>query len=486
MTQKLKILVIDDEPSVTKYVGRLLAGQGYDVILANDSRKVEEYIIYTDLSLIITDLRMPGLDGFEVIKLVKSVKPDLPVLMLTGVSDIAMAVEATKLGAEEYLTKPIDNRNLVRKVKDHIKVDQALDNELKDLIESNPLNDEGEATSPDKILLPGEITTTDSIPDGLVEINFRDIMPGQFLNFPLFIQILNKFTGKYYLRKINNENTVFTSGLKDILTRRNLGSVYIKEKDYKYFLEYFEAVKTVPSFKHQQVQDSRKLLLYGKAIEAVSDILSEPVGNRNIEKAIDVVDDIFRVIVDDPVTYQDMYKLFKKNMDLFNHTANVCLLCTSFGLYLKLKPSVIKVLGMGAMFHDLGMNRIDRKILEKRGALTRDEWNEIKKHPERGFAQLKASRLVPVPALRIVLEHHEEENGGGYPRGLKLSQINMLSRLCRIVDKYDGMTTEKTYRAAFKPADALKRIYLECPNEKIQNLVRKFIQFLGGHPAESS
>ena len=480
MSQKLKILVLDDEPAITRVVGRLLRQNGYDVIELNDPLKIEELILYTNFNLVISDVTMPGMDGLAVLETIKKVKPEIPVLMLTGVTSIETAVEATKLGASEYMTKPLNNENLLRQVKNHIRVDEGLPDGMKEFIEDNLQTGNPEmAASPDKIILRDEIVSTDSIPEGLVEIKFEDILPGQFLSFPLYIQIYNKATRRHYLRKIVQENTVFTSGMKDILLKRSLGAVFIKETDYKAFLEYKNAVKATKAFQHQRIRDNKRLLLYGKAVEAVTEILNHPEDNKNLKAAINLVDDLFKTMVDDPNTYQDLFRLFRKDTATFNHSANVCLLAVSFGVYLGMKPEIVQTLGLGAMFHDVGMNRVDTRILEKHGPLTRMEWEEIKKHPERGYALLKPAVVIPVPALRIVLEHHEKPDGYGYPRGLKADKISNLARLCQIIDKFDGMTTDKPYRPAFSAGEALKRIFYEESSEKMRSVIRRFIEFLG-------
>ena len=482
MAEKLRILAIDDEPNVTKMIKRLLVVAGYDVVELNEPLKLEEFILYTEFSLVITDLKMPGRDGLEVLRLVKESKPELPVVMLTGISTIETAVEATKLGAAEYLTKPIDKETLSAAVKKHANMDQALPAGVKALMEGASFQEiVDEAIEPEKILLSDEILSTETIPDGLVEVKFSNIVPGQFLPFAIYIQIYNRKSKRHLLRKICQENTVFTSGMHQILEKKNLGSVFIREHDYDAYLEYHQAMRSATSLRHTQIRDKKKLVLYGKAVEAITDILSDPVENQHIQSALDLVDNFLKTIVDDPITYQDMYKLFKRDTNIFNHSANVCLLSVSFGVYLGLDEKVINILGFGALFHDVGMNRVDRRILEKTTSLTPAEWQEIHKHPERGLALLKASRLVPVPALRIVLEHHEQADGSGYPRGLRANQISNLARLCSIVDKFDSMTTNQPYREAFSAAEALKRIFVEEPTEKYQAVIRKFIAFLGGN-----
>jgi len=480
MPGRLKILVIDDEPQVTTIIKKLLDSPDYEAIELNEPIKIEEYLLYTDLSLVITDLKMPGLNGLELLNLVKKSSPGLPVIILTGEGSIETAVEATKSGAAEYLSKPVNKETLRNTVRRHIKVDQAIPDDLNEIINEGSLGGDDEVVSPERIILKDEIVSTDTIPEGLVEVKFDDILSGQILPFSLYLQIYNQKTQRHYLRKICQENTVFTTGIRQILEKRQLGSAFIQEKDYGAFLEYHAAVKSARSYQHKSISDSKKLLLYGKAVEAVTGILSEPVSNENIEAAFGLVDDIFRTIVDDPKTYQDMFKLFKRDTGIFNHSANVCLLAVSFAQYLGLDEKKTQILGFGSLFHDVGMNRVDKRILDKPGRLTPEEWREIKKHPERGFALLKASVLVPVPALRIILEHHEQRDGSGYPRGLGGTQISDFAHLCRIIDKFDAMTTPKPYRRAFNAADALKRIYFEESSEKHQKITRQFITFLGG------
>ncbi|MBU2549549.1 MAG: response regulator [Proteobacteria bacterium] len=481
MPEKLKIMVLDDEPEITKGLKRMLFKEGYEVIEVNDPMKVEEYLLYTNLSLLVTDFNMPGLDGLGVLDIVKKTKPELPVIFLTGVLDLETAVEATRSGAAEYLTKPVNTQKLVAAVKKHVLVDEAIPEDVAELIKKQKVLDEDdEAADPDKIVLEDEIISTETIPKGFVELRFEDILPGQMISFALYIQIFNKRTKRFSLRKVCQENTVFTTGLRNILAKRNLASAYIHEKDYRAYLEYITALKSSPHFNIERVTNQKKLVLYGKAVEAVTEILNKPVENKSITSAIGLVDHMFQTMVDDPVTYNDLFKLFQRDDTIFSHSANVCLLSVSFGIYLGLDPKRVKVLGLGTLFHDLGMNRVDRKILEKRRPLTEPEWREIKLHPERGYAILKSSVIVPLSSLKIVLEHHEKDDGTGYPRGIAGEKINMMAKICRLVDKFDSMTTDKPYRKGFLAPEALKRIYWEESDETMKKVVLKFIQFLGG------
>ena len=480
MTKKLKILVLDDEPQITRLVARVLKKEGYEVIELNDPKKVEDYLIYTDLSLVVTDLKMPGMDGLEVLDLIKKSKPALPVVFLTGVKDLQTAVEATKSGAAEYLTKPISSRKLIEGVKKHILVDQAVPDSIHELIDSQGFAQGGDAVEPDMILLANEIFSNDSVPEGFQEQPFSNILPGQLLPFSLYVQILNKNTGRYYLRKICREHTVYTTGLRDILSNRGLASAYIRQEDRIKYQEYMRALKAGHTNGETAPAVDKKQVLYGKAVEAIKEIMAAPIENKNMTAATGLVEDMFHQMVEDPITFEDLLKLFNRDDTIYSHSANVCLLAVSFALFLGMEHKQIQLFGLGALFHDLGMNRVDPRILEKRQPLMDWEWREIKLHPERGYTILKDSLTVPVASLKIVLQHHEKDDGTGYPRGIGMDRISPSARLMRLVDKFDSMTTNKPYRKAFPAPEALKRIYLEESSEHFQKMIQKFIQFLGG------
>ena len=214
MAEKLKILVVDDNKDVTDIISRILSRENFQVIQLNKPEKIEEMILGEDFNLVITDLMMPEVDGFEVLKIIKSAKPDIPVVVLTGHGTIQKAVEATKRGAADFLSKPISKDDLIQVAKKYVSLKEELPPDIMGLMEDeDSFGRAPDQAMPEKFLLPTEIVSTATTPPGFVEINFQDIVPGQFLSFPLYLQILNRKTQKLFLRKILNRNTVLTLSL---------------------------------------------------------------------------------------------------------------------------------------------------------------------------------------------------------------------------------------------------------------------------------
>src|SRR6187549_695556 len=101
-----RILVVDDESAIRELLSKTLALAEYDVDLAPDGRTALERLRIIPYDLLITDLKMPGIDGLTVIREARRLKADIPVIIITGFSTEASAIEALNLGVSGYLTKP--------------------------------------------------------------------------------------------------------------------------------------------------------------------------------------------------------------------------------------------------------------------------------------------------------------------------------------------------------------------------------------------
>src|SRR5215510_12291597 len=101
-----RVLVVDDESAIRDLLSKTLALAEYDVDLAPDGRTALDRLRVIPYDLLITDLKMPGVDGLTVIREARRLKADLPVIIITGFSNEASAIEAVNLGVSGYLTKP--------------------------------------------------------------------------------------------------------------------------------------------------------------------------------------------------------------------------------------------------------------------------------------------------------------------------------------------------------------------------------------------
>src|SRR5438309_5417427 len=129
MAEPATLLVADDDPGLRESLERTLTREGYRVVLASDGRAALERVQAGGVDLIVTDLRMPGLTGLELLRAAKAIMPDVDVILLTAFGTVEEAVKAMQDGAYDFLTKPFRREQLIKLV------DKAL--ERRDLIEQN-------------------------------------------------------------------------------------------------------------------------------------------------------------------------------------------------------------------------------------------------------------------------------------------------------------------------------------------------------------
>ncbi len=108
MSEKSKILVVDDEDTLRTVLSQELKGEGYEVETAADGLLALDAIKQNKFDLVLLDIKMPNMDGFEVLKYIKQNHKDLKIIMLTGFADLKNAIESKKLGAEDFVSKPYD------------------------------------------------------------------------------------------------------------------------------------------------------------------------------------------------------------------------------------------------------------------------------------------------------------------------------------------------------------------------------------------
>jgi DNA-binding NtrC family response regulator len=115
--EEIKVLLVDDEPHFVKLLAERLAGRGFNVETAGGGSEAIDRAKDEPYDAIILDLLMPEMDGLETLKQLKEINPDLQVILLTGHGTIDKGVEAIKLGAMDFVEKPADFKELLKKIK---------------------------------------------------------------------------------------------------------------------------------------------------------------------------------------------------------------------------------------------------------------------------------------------------------------------------------------------------------------------------------
>jgi HD-GYP domain-containing protein (c-di-GMP phosphodiesterase class II) len=143
------------------------------------------------------------------------------------------------------------------------------------------------------------------------------------------------------------------------------------------------------------------------------------------------------------------------------HSEEVVAASRSIGLSMGLDRAALAELEVAALLHDIGKILVPDSVLKKPGPLTPDEYAQMAIHPARG-----AEILARVPGLEVVATivryHHERWDGSGYPDGLSGDRIPLASRIIAVCDSFNAMTSDRPYRRAMSPEDALTELHINA------------------------
>lgn len=204
--------------------------------------------------------------------------------------------------------------------------------------------------------------------------------------------------------------------------------------------------------------------------------------NNKIQLYYSVLDDLKSTMNNSEIELLNSIKTLisiinAKDRYTFGHSERVVCYSRVIAEALGLRGEDLKTLIYGAYLHDIGKIEIDREILNKQGALTEDEWEIIKKHPNWGADIIKPISSL-TDSLPVILYHHEKLEGSGYPFGLKGREIPLSARILAVADSFDAMTTDRPYKKAMPLKEAIKELERGCNTHFDSKIVKAFVQVI--------
>ncbi|MHB1244809.1 MAG: HD-GYP domain-containing protein [Sulfuriferula sp.] len=164
------------------------------------------------------------------------------------------------------------------------------------------------------------------------------------------------------------------------------------------------------------------------------------------------------------------------------HSMDTALVSLLVAQVMKKSPDEVKIIVAAALTMNIGMLRQHDHFQEKQGPLTEQEMAIVKKHPEEGARLLQQAGIDHPDWLAYVLQHHENEDGSGYPHGLKGPEISQNAKIISLADRYCARVTGRAYRQPLLPPAALRGLFIEESKTIDKNLVPFFIHELGMYP----
>jgi putative nucleotidyltransferase with HDIG domain len=203
------------------------------------------------------------------------------------------------------------------------------------------------------------------------------------------------------------------------------------------------------------------------------------VARGDLVAAGDAVAAVLRALLDDEDLLWSMVATMQRHLQTHTHALNTAVYAAALGRAVFGAGADLRDVGRGALLHDIGKSRVPERILDKPGPLDAEEWRVMRTHPRVGY-DIIVSTLGSVPSYaHIVLEHHERADGSGYPAGRLGPTIGLDSQVVAIADVFDALTSDRPYKAADPPFEALRIMRFEMAGQFDSDLLRAFIFVIG-------
>lgn len=265
---------------------------------------------------------------------------------------------------------------------------------------------------------------------------------------------------------------------------------YLRDEMEKLNIKYIHVEKTTPQEQLSgRKQDAAKMFFL--SVTHIKEIFERHKEEKRISLVLTrrLIQSIYNHLTHNEPLLMGMTTI--KNFDEYtlNHSVNVSILSIALGKRLGLYKNELADLGIAAFFHDLGKVEIPKEILIKPGKLSDDEMALMKKHPQYGaekLIQMNEFHFLPLPALNVAMEHHVGENKAGYPIYMKKSSINLYSKIVKVIDVFDALTTQRPYRSnTFTRVEALNLMLDELRSEFDPLILKVFVNMMGLCPVGS-
>jgi len=298
------------------------------------------------------------------------------------------------------------------------------------------------------------------------------------LDFDLFLEV----QGKLVLYR--EKNLPFTEKYRKSLLEHRVSRLYVPLNARKKYQRYIEASLDKIIADDEIPEPSKAQIIYDTSKNLVQEVFENPRVGENIKRSRDLVQHTISYILRGREAFVHMLQITSFDYYTYTHSINVCTFSIALAQRLGMEnPAILYELGIGALLHDIGKHRIPPRILNKRGTLSKVEYDLVKKHPIWGAEILRETNLIPPKSYYPVLQHQERLDGSGYPYALKGPQIHLYGRITSICDTFDALTTQRTYKKALDSFPALK-LMKSISMEFDDTMLKEFILLMG--PAEES
>ena len=203
--------------------------------------------------------------------------------------------------------------------------------------------------------------------------------------------------------------------------------------------------------------------------------------NRQVEDLNKIIEEIISDIMTSKSILENLSTISVYDDYTMTHSLNMMMLSIAIAKDVGLSLEGMKKLAIGCVFHDIGKTFLPIEIINKQGSLTKEEYEMVKSHTEKGYGFLENCTDLPIVSRNVSLSHHERTDGFGYPNGLKGDEIHVFSKVAAISDVFDALISDRPYRRAIPVHEAWEYI-IGGGSQFDLNIIRIFSKTINPFP----
>jgi HD-GYP domain-containing protein (c-di-GMP phosphodiesterase class II) len=257
--------------------------------------------------------------------------------------------------------------------------------------------------------------------------------------------------------------------------------VHIKELKYSH-IYILDPDDLEDSIIYDQVDDEIRFKTRGMLKKAVK--LMEKGEQLNLLNLFHIVAEIISQIFSNLEFVYNIVDIRSLENYIYAHSVNVCVIALMIGTDMGLNRIELAKLGIGALLHDVGMLFCEPQNAKKANIFDPRDQETIKKHPRAGYEILKKKTALNFLSAHIALQHHEREDGSGYPRGLTGRRIHRLAKIVAVADDFDTMVYRGYYKG-LAPHQAIQELKSAASVKYDRAVIDSFLRIMAPYPVGS-
>ncbi|HNR87737.1 MAG TPA: HD-GYP domain-containing protein [Spirochaetota bacterium] len=321
------------------------------------------------------------------------------------------------------------------------------------------------------------------------KISVEELKPGMRFDKPVYIDANNMLVAANVAIKEDDIKKLMKWGVVQVETG---GEVVSTESDIKVAQRI---ARTTSDDARKIIADYNNLLKKRKILIEVHRQASVAVENAHaairanklftLDEIDEALDSIIKLMSENNNIFLFLYGLEEGQNYLVAHSVNVTFYSLLIGMSMKYAPNRLRELGRGTLLIDAGMVKMPLYIIHKQSNLSDHEYNLIKTHPLHGYKVVKQLANVNERVALVALQHHEQFDGKGYPRGLTGNQIDEYARIAAIADSYEAQISNRAYRKKQYFYHAMRNLLSSGINRFDPVLLRVFLSRMSVYPIGS-